>query len=195
MRTLKRVSILLLVVFALRPSFDGQSVGGKLPGSRTVCLSAGAKIIGPISVPSTVLAKSLTITPEIAGYPAPGETAALQFNGDTGNNYTLLGSTTTDGITYAAWTNNAVATDRIRIGPADTQQQRIATITINDNGAKQEHIMTIVSATGTGSTAASPIDRATAKYFAPAPTAITSVQLVTTNANMGSGSCLKVQWQ
>jgi hypothetical protein len=191
LRKFTAITALVLAVTVL-PAF--QSVGGKIANSRTICLKAGAKLIGPISVPSNIPGARLVLTPEIAGYAAPGETAGLQVNGDTGNNYTLLGSTTTDGITYAAWTNNAVATDRIRIGAADTQQQRIATITINDNSAKQEHIMTIVSAVGTGSTAASPIDRATAKYFAPSPTALTSVQLVTTNANMGAGSCLTVSW-
>ena len=183
---------LLLLLFS--PSrFEAQSVGGKIPNQRTVCLTAGANTIGPVNVPSNIPAKRLVITSEIAGYGAPGETAAFQFNGDTGNNYSVIWVTWT-GAAWAAGTNTAAATDRIRIGPADTQAQRIVVATVHDNSAKTEHMITFDSATGTGSTANSAVDVGSGKWVSAVATAITSVKLVTTNANMGAGSCLTVQW-
>jgi hypothetical protein len=191
MRKTLAVVGLLAVLFAV-PGF--QSVGGKIPNSRTVCLTAGANTIGPINVPSNIVAKRLKLDAEIGGYGAPGETAAYQFNGDTGNNYTVFWASTADGVTWAAGANKAAATDRIRIGPADTQAQRIVSATLFDNAAKTEHMIVFDSATGTGSTAQSTLDAGNGKYVSPTPTAITSVKLVTTNANMGSGSCLTVSW-
>jgi hypothetical protein len=189
----KYLALLLAVVAASLP-FDGQVTTGKAATSRTVCLSAAANTIGPITVPANVPSKRLVSTAEIAGYGAPGETAAYQYNGDTGNNYSVFWTTTADGITWASGANTAAATDRIRIGPADTQNQRIVVATIFDNSAKTEHMVVFDSATGTGSTTNSSINVGNGKWVSSVATAITSVKLVTTNANMGGGSCLTVSW-
>lgn len=181
------IAILLLAL----PAF--QSVGGKIPNQRTLCLTAGANKLGPINLPSNIPPKSFTDRIEIAGYGAPGETAALRFNGDTGNNYSVIWVTWT-GAAWAAGTNTAAATDRIRIGPADTQTQRIVTATVFNNSAKTEHMVVFDSATGTGSTANSSIDQGNGKWVSGVATAITSVELDTTNANMGSGTCMTVSW-
>lgn len=191
----KKILSLVLVVLGTALSFDGQVTTGKAATSRTVCLSAGANVIGPISVPANVLSKRLVSTAEIGGYGGAGETAAYQYNGDTGNNYSVRWSTTADGVTWASGANTAAATDRIRIGPADTNQQRIVVATIFDNSAKTEHMVVFDSTTGTGTTANSNIDIGTGKWVSATPQAITSVKLITTTANMGTGSCLTVSWQ
>jgi hypothetical protein len=188
-----RVCLVLLFALLALALTGFQGVGGKIPNQRTLCLTSGSTTLGPINIPSNIPAKSIQARIEIAGYPAPGETAALRFNGDTGNNYSVIWATWT-GAAWAAGTNTAAATDRIRIGPADTQQQRIVVATIHDNAAKTEHMVTFDSATGTGSTTNSAIDVASGKWISASPTAITSLSLVTTNANMGSGSCMTVSW-
>lgn len=187
-----RIGLLAALLLALA-GFQG--VGGKAANQRTVCLAAGSTTLGPISVPGTVVPRTLDIRIPIAGYAAPGETSALRFNGDTGNNYTVFWSSTADGVTWAAGTNKAAATDRIRIGPADTQTQRIVRALVFDNPAKTEHMVVFDSATGTGSTAQSTLDAGNGKWVSATATGITSVSLVTTNANMGSGSCMTVSWQ
>lgn len=188
-RLLAIIAIVILVLAV--PAF--QSVGGKIPNQRTLCLSSGATKLGPINIPSNIPAKSISDRIEIPGYGAPGETAALRFNGDTGNNYSVIWVTWT-GAAWAAGTNTAAATDRIRIGPADTQQQRIVTAYIHDNSAKTEHMVVFDSATGTGSTTNSSIDVGNGKWISASPTAITSIELDTTNANMGAGACMTVSW-
>lgn len=186
-------SVLLFVPLPMQ--VEAQSVGGKISNSRTVCIKAGGKLIGPINVPSNIPANRLVATPEIAGYGGAGETAAFQFNGDPGNNYSVFWLTAAPaGTTFAAGTNTAAATDRIRIGPANTNQQRIVSATIFDNSAKTEHMVVFDSATGTGTTANSNIDLGNGKWVSSVATAITSISLITTTDNMGAGSCLTVSW-
>lgn len=154
-------------------------------------LGAAGNVIGPLAVRPM---KRLRITLYVSGYGGAGETAAYQFNGDTGTNYRTECSTSTDGITYAPGTNNGTSVDRIRIAPANTNNMRnVESIVVNDP-AKAEHTVTLTSLTGTGSAASqATFDNCNGGWVSSTAQSITSVKVITSTANMGKGSSVIIE--
>lgn len=136
--------------------------------------------------------KRLRITIYIKGYTGGGETAALIFNEDTGNNYKVLCTTTTDGITWAPGGNNASPIDRIRIAPSNaTKSRNVEALVVNDPTNVEKTVGMMITVTGTGTLAQNTMDLCNGGYVAAGQ--ITKVRVITTTASMFSGSSVVIE--
>lgn len=139
--------------------------------------------------------KRLRITLYISGYGGAGETASWQFNGDTTASYKVICSTTADGVTWAAGANNATATDRIRVAPANsTKSRNVEALITNDPGQVDKTVGMMITVTGTGLAGTnSSIDVCNGGWISPANTQITQLAVITSTANMGARSSVVVE--
>lgn len=167
-------------------NFGGPSLrvlGGPL------CLKAGGKTLGPVSVSSAASSNEIIIETIIPNY-GGADTLAYQFNGDTGNNYKYAWQTRAIAGATTDCANQAVSTDRIKLGCADATTGRIVTIHVS-NIAGKFHMARLEGSTDTNSAATqTPFDQGTGGWNGAA--VIKSVLTFTSTNNMGAGTCTTV---
>lgn len=191
----KRIQIVALLAIALvLAGFQSSNNNYGGPAERYIgggCSTAAGQTIGPFNVQGVPATQVIRGEVYIPGYGAPGDTLGLRFNGDAGNNYRYWWLTAVPGGTVFAAGNVAATTDRIKLGAADTQQGRVIEFFVSDRGAKTEKIVSMTDVTGTGAVGTQAnIDLGNGAWVSPASTTINSVTLVTSNANMGGGTCI-----
>lgn len=182
----------LLIVATLGFQSSNNNYGGpaeRLIGGPT-CLQAGGKTLGPVTVqgvPATQIIRGEVYIPGYAG----ADTLALQFNGDTGNNYRYWWLTAAPGGTTFAAGAVANTTDRIKLGAADTTNGRVIEFFVSDRGLKTEKIVNMTDVTGTGAVGTQAnIDLGNGAWVSGAGVTINSVTVMTSTNNMGAGTCI-----
>jgi hypothetical protein len=190
-RTLHFLALLAAIVCGLGFQNSNNNYGG--PAERLIggpaCLGAAGKTLGPITiqgVPTTQIIRGEIYIPGYNG----ADTLALQFNGDTGNNYRYWWLTAAPaGTTFAAGAV-AATTDRIKLGQADTTQGRAIEVIIADRGAKTEKMVNILNVTGTGAVGTQAnIDLGNGAWVSGAGVTINSITVMTSTNNMQAGTC------
>lgn len=185
------IAALFLALFL----FMGQSTnnfGG--PSLRVLggpkCLTASGKTLGPISIANAASSNEIIIETEIPNYAGGADTLAYQFNGDTGNNYKFAWQTRAIAGATTDCANQAVNTDRIKIGCADATTGRIVTAHVS-NIAGKYHAVRLEGSTDTNSSATqTPFDQGTGGWSGAA--LINSVTVFTSTNNMGAKTCTTV---
>lgn len=133
--------------------------------------------------------KFLEVHIYIAGY-AASETASLQFNADTGNNYRYRWLTSASGATTFAAGLIAASTDRVKIDGVNTARSRRVVAFISNDSSNTEKLVNFSSVLGTISAATqSSINLGNGAWISAASTSITQIDLITTGgSNMNAGT-------
>lgn len=177
---------LLLFMGQSANNFGGPSLrvlGGPL------CLKVAGKTLGPIAVNGPSSSNELIIETELPNY-GGADTLGQQFNGDTGNNYKYAWQTRAIGGATTDCANQAVNTDRIKLGCADATTSRVVTVHIL-NIAGKYHSARIEGSTDTNSSATqTPFDQGTGGWSGTG--VINKVLTFTSTNNMGAGTCTTV---
>lgn len=169
------------------------------PGRKgPMILWAGTLAADGTSLCTTTFAKYefLRVTISIAGY-AAGETASLQFNGDTTARYRYRWLQSAAGSTNLSAGLIGATVDRIKVGSANTARPRNSIAIIQNNTVQNEKLVTFPAeapasgAIGTQTT----LDFGNGAWFSgSAVVQITSICLVTTGGqNMLAGTGFVVE--